>query len=277
MKRYKIYSTCILFFMLFAYPILGQNKADSAYRASLISRIGDIPAVTPGAKKVILPAAPQGFALKIAGSDNQQVIDSDGNIYTPLTTTTATLYLQLTGGDLEQPLDIENKQVNVPGKHQDEGINPKPEVIPTLREWYGYDGQFEFRKGASIVVNPADKAILQKAAEILQNDLLLFTGIKPTVKYGKPKAGDIYLVLQGNPELGGEGYYLDIDRYVSINASKYKGLFWGTHTLLQMLEQDGKHAFLPKGIARDYPKYEVRGFMLDVGRKFSAWIFCAIM
>ena len=47
-----------------------------------------------------------------------------------------------------------------------------------------------------------------------------------------------------------------------------KGAFWGTRTILQILEKDAKHCSLAKGISRDYPKYEVRGFLLDVGRKY---------
>lgn len=46
------------------------------------------------------------------------------------------------------------------------------------------------------------------------------------------------------------------------------GAFFGTRTALQILKQDDNHARIPKGTARDYPKYETRGLMIDVARKF---------
>ena len=273
--RYIIFNLiCGLWLTSFICPVVAQNKADSAYHACLISSIGEIPDLGRETKKITLPEAPQGFVLHLAGSDNQQVVDHKGNIHTPLVNTTVNLYLQLIGNGLKEPLDIAGKKVTVPGKYNDNGVNPKPDIIPSLREWYGYSGQFELKKNAAIVINPDDKSVLLKAAEIFQNDLLVLSGFKPAIKSGKPKAGDVYLTLQNeHSELGKEGYFLTIDSYVTISALQYKGLFWGTRTLLQMLERDAQHAFLPKGITRDYPKYEIRGFMLDAGRKFFTMSF----
>lgn len=52
---------------------------------------------------------------------------------------------------------------------------------------------------------------------------------------------------------------------VKIEAEKATGAYWGVISALQILKQN--KTTIPKGITRDYPKYEVRGFMLDVGRK----------
>lgn len=50
-----------------------------------------------------------------------------------------------------------------------------------------------------------------------------------------------------------------------MEAETSTGAYWATRSILQILKQtDGTIA---KGEARDYPKYEVRGFMLDVGRR----------
>lgn len=54
---------------------------------------------------------------------------------------------------------------------------------------------------------------------------------------------------------------------VTVTAPKSKGLYWATRTLLQLTELQGNQA-LPKGTARDYPDYAIRGFMMDCGRKF---------
>ncbi len=258
-----------LFFLLSFYIGSAQILQDSTYFSSLISQVGEIPEIKVNTKKITVPIAPAGFKLQFSGSDNQQVIDNDGNIHTPLVSTWVNLYFQLSGASIDTVLDITDKSVLIPGKYKDEGKNKKPAVIPALREWYGYEGMFELQKNISIVIDPKDKDTLQKIAKIFQNDLLLSTGIKPTIKTGKPQPGDIFLTLQEKDKsIGDEGYYLNVDKFISISALQYKGLFWGTRTILQILEQDPNHKSLPKGITRDYPKYEVRGFMIDVGRKF---------
>src|SRR5699024_9368223 len=70
--------------------------------------------------------------------------------------------------------------------------------------------------------------------------------------------------------IGGEGYYFIINNSITIRATEYRGLFWGTRTLLQLLESGNA---IPKGIARDYPQFRVRGFVLDVARKFFSMQF----
>ncbi|MDO5608691.1 MAG: glycoside hydrolase family 20 protein, partial [Capnocytophaga sp.] len=64
---------------------------------------------------------------------------------------------------------------------------------------------------------------------------------------------------------GKEAYNIEINNTIQITANSTVGLYWATRTLLQMLEQS--HT-LPKGKITDFPNYPMRGFMLDVGRKF---------
>ena len=81
-----------------------------------------------------------------------------------------------------------------------------------------------------------------------------------------PQAGDFYFMdSDGSKGLEADGYYMDIDDYITIESEEAAGAYWSTRTILQILTQtDGT---IPKGETRDYPKYEVRGFMLDVARK----------
>ena len=51
---------------------------------------------------------------------------------------------------------------------------------------------------------------------------------------------------------------------VKVEAVDKTGAFWATQSILQILKQNSNT--IPNGQTRDYPKYEVRGFMLDVGR-----------
>lgn len=53
-----------------------------------------------------------------------------------------------------------------------------------------------------------------------------------------------------------------------IRANTDTGVFYGTRTALQILAQDEGHDQIGKGLAKDFPKYKERGFMLDAGRKY---------
>lgn len=159
--------------------------------------------------------------------------------------------------------------VQVKGPFTNQNLNPKPFVIPALREWRGGIGLFQLTPTSRIVIEKSNWRILRQAAQILQSEFKVFRKIDTKIVVGKPISGDIHLSLKGDSAaLGKEGYLLNIDDVVEIKAATYKGVFWGTRTILQLLEQDRTHASIPKGMTRDYPKYEVRGFLLDVGRKY---------
>lgn len=84
--------------------------------------------------------------------------------------------------------------------------------------------------------------------------------------------GDVVLVLdpllgdeRGGRRFAREGYRLEVTpRRVVITAPTVTGVFYGTRSLLQMLARGA----VPGGTAVDWPNYESRGFMLDVGRRF---------
>ena len=81
------------------------------------------------------------------------------------------------------------------------------------------------------------------------------------------KKGTVYLTLsKPDKALGEEGYRMNIQGEVTIEAPTSKGVFWGTRTLLQMIHNQPEG--LMKGRATDFPLYPSRGFMIDVARKF---------
>ncbi|OPC54369.1 hypothetical protein BAY07_10700 [Elizabethkingia bruuniana] len=168
-----------------------------------------------------------------------------------------------------------NRQVVIPGRYNDNGKNHKPFVIPSLREWYGRNGDFKLSSTAKIIVDTRDKEKLKNLASLLQKEIKDFSGLEPKIAYGKNEGtGNIYLsLLHQDQSLGEEGYYCNIENNFEIFALQYQGLFWGTRTFLQLLEQQSKERIFPKGEIRDYPKYKVRGFVLDAGRKFFSLDF----
>ena len=143
--------------------------------------------------------------------------------------------------------------------------NDKPFVIPELRHWQGGDGM--------MAVGPNTKVIyvndeLADAAEAMAEDYGLMFGKSMKAKNAsKAPKGAIIMVLTDDKELGDEGYSIEIGDNVAIKANTPTGAYWATRTLLQILEHyEGTH--LPKGTIRDWPDYAMRGFMIDVGRKY---------
>ena len=145
--------------------------------------------------------------------------------------------------------------------------NPCPQVIPALQQWKGAKGILSLPTQGNIIINPSNEEALASTAFILMEDLKELMGWEYTISTGKAKKNGIYLSLsEPDEQLDKEGYTLSITNKVSIESPTTQGVFWGTRTLLQMLHH--QKAKLMKGIARDWPEFPNRGFMLDVGRKF---------
>lgn len=153
------------------------------------------------------------------------------------------------------------------------GDNAKPVVIPELAEWTGGTGDFTITDDTRLMVNPQYKTQLQTAVTEFQVDYKDVTGKTITVVEGtEPKAGDFYFTLGSSDEgLGEEGYLMKVTDSLTLEAVNAQGVYWGTRSVLQILSQNGNT--IPQGTARDYPAYEVRGFMLDVGRKPISYEF----
>ena len=148
----------------------------------------------------------------------------------------------------------------------DNNKNEKPFVIPELREWLGGNGNLTIDANTKIVYKKGD-AQMEQIAQQFAADLKTMFGYEVQAIAGKAAKGDISIAIKKNKKLGAEGYKVTIDDKVTLTASTAQGAFWGTRTLLQILEQNNG-ATLPKGTITDWPDYEMRSFMLDCGRKF---------
>lgn len=150
-------------------------------------------------------------------------------------------------------------------------INPKPFVIPELREWKGSEGLFT-PSSRTRIVYLLQNHDLKHIAYAFAEDYYIMFGVKLEVVAGEGKAGDFIFGLRADKELGKEGYSIIISDRVSISAPEEVGVYWATRTLLQISEQSNVRS-LSRGIIRDFPDYEIRGFMLDCGRKFIPMSF----
>jgi len=149
-------------------------------------------------------------------------------------------------------------------------VNPAPPVAPALRDWHGSSGELTLDVQTRILLDPVSADQLQVSAQVLRQDLFIETGLSaPIVLDSAPGVGAIFLTLRTlDSGIGTEGYLLDIDTSVIVNARAPAGAFYGTRTILQILHASSDRRSLPKGYARDAPRYPERGLMLDVGRKF---------
>lgn len=144
-------------------------------------------------------------------------------------------------------------------------VNEKPFVIPELQEWTGGQGRFTLRNKMEVVM-PEYDSLLFAVAGTFADDYHAMTGKRLKVSLGAPASGSIVLRLS-DTGLGEEGYTVSIDKNITVSADTPLGVFWGTRTILQLVERSADGT-IPAGFIKDYPLFAQRGFMLDCGRKY---------
>jgi hexosaminidase len=136
---------------------------------------------------------------------------------------------------------------------------------------------FALTAETGIYVNSGNSEVT-RVAQMLADQLKPSTGFPLAVESATqaPGAGNIYLTLTENAELGDEGYSLEItEDLVTVSANQPAGLFFAIQTIRQLLpasiESGSQQAgpwYMASGTITDYPEYEYRGSMLDVARHF---------
>ncbi|MDE5933602.1 MAG: family 20 glycosylhydrolase, partial [Lachnospiraceae bacterium] len=248
-----------------------------------------------------MPEIPEGYRLTYLGADYEQVIGADCEVYETIQEK------EVTVGFLVEPEDgaagkkagkkagaesAEEVSFTIPvpaAADELQGGNEAPEVIPAIAEWDGGEGNFMPGDDSRILVQ-REHAQEETAREDLQQTAELFAArYQEIMGYEIPvvegtwedvRPGDFYLVYggeeNGNTEafywsdgvlggIGEEGYVCEITDRCVIMGTHRQGIYWGTITALQILK--GQEGSMPQGRIRDYPKYPVRGFGIDVARK----------
>lgn len=216
-----------------------------------------------------MPTVPEGFNIEYVGADYKQIIDDEGKIYHPLIDTDVIVDFKISYE--KEEMWTKGISITVPGIHQKTmGGNSKPYVIPEIKEWVGAEGQCVLTKQSIIRIDPVDEKDLLNVVTMFKEEIQAVSQLDLSIEVGgKSHTGDIFLRLSHEDEaIGEEGYIIEIDDSITVNAIHRKGIFYATRTLLQILKRE--HCVVPKGIMRDYPRYKRRGFMLDVGRRFSS-------
>lgn len=278
-RREEDYSNLYQNISLYEFEVYADKPA--AYRLGQ----AEIGAGEDGGRVLVMPAAPEGYEVVYLGADYEQIIDGDGVVHDTLQEKEVTVgFLVRSKRDGTDAREI-SQTLSVPAaassgtgigmeaaaeieftEEQELPVNGCPEVVPALAEWQGGRGGFTFSEKPRIIVE--EGSTLQDEAELFAKRYTAMTQCEPEVISGRladAGAGDLYLGYVEDPcGLGKEGYLCDIDDKCVILAESDTGVRWGTVTLLQLAAQADS---LPRGRIRDYPRYEVRGFGIDVARK----------
>ena len=239
----------------------GSVKEDST--AQEIADVLSAPTVnTEEMKLEISETVPDGTVVEFL-ADYEQVVGKDGTIYQPLTEKEINLIYKVTK-DGESAEGTVEHTVTIPGQYENAGTNAKPVVIPELAEWYGgtEEGAVTISDSTKIVYKDA---AFETAATALAEDYKAEFGIELAVAASGEAAGDIVFEKDEENGLDEEGYIIDTDDMITVKAEQATGAYWATRSILQIAKLNENA--VPMGITKDYPKFEVRSFSLDVARK----------
>lgn len=192
-----------------------------------------------------------GWKAQFIGADFPQLVDDELNIHTPLTDTKAVLSFKCIKGDETAEIDC---ALIIKGAYA--RSCRKPRVIPEPAQWYGEGGVMK------AVTSYSYDAVFKNAADGFADDFAFVCGKK--LRKAKDKGTVCFCFDNSLAYLGEEGYEIKCTKTeLRVSAFSIKGAVWAGKTICQLMVQGG----FPCGIMRDYPRYSIRGFMLDVGRK----------
>lgn len=246
----------------------------------VLDTVKGLDTITTDMTEVPLPQVPEGYEIHVIGSEYPQVITDDGKIsaYNMYDYKSMEIMLQVVNKEDETDVAKKAFQVAVPKKTQKhvdlfpevENQNAEPKVIPSIQEWYGYDGEFKLTKNSRIIVKDGANLGADKIAKQFQEDMKEITGMELAIVSGQESDADDILIeseVEDTYTLGDEGYLLQADDDgIHIIGNGYNGCLYGAMTLEQVFYTQKDDFKFPKGIARDFSKYAVRGVMIDIAR-----------
>lgn len=213
----------------------------------------------------IIVTPPPGHTVTLHSTDCPQVVKPNLQVHQPLSDKEVRLSFSLTDSNGVTTV-TGDYTLRLPGKYSKKSATPKPAVIPELAEWYGTAGRLSLPAAAQLSIDAKDAEALDFAAAEFCRDYTDVTGY--TLQTTTTEKSAFTFSLSGaDPLLGEEGYTITIQEAITVSACTPKGIYWATRTLLQMLKHSNDRHTLPCGSIRDYPRYPVRGFLLDAGRR----------
>lgn len=234
--------------------------------------------ITKDTTKIILPEYAD-YEVRVKGSEFPQVISDNGDITLHNIYDYPNMNVIVEAVHKEDENDKAEREfrITVPKKTDDITLfpdvsspNEEPKVIPSIQEWYGYEGDFRLSKDSKICIVDEAGIGLEKIANRFVEDMKDITGWDlEIVKEASADSGDIVLCAteEDRYDTGAEGYFLvSDDGTIHIESSGYNGCLYGFMTLEQVFYPQKENFVFPNGVIRDYPNYEIRGIMLDIAR-----------
>ena len=237
--------------------------------ADLVAQLEAITGATVEADvtKFELPEAPEGYTIELNGADFEQIIGDDLTVVHPLTDKEVQVSYKVSDGTTTAITD--DITYIVKGIYtQEEGKNAKPTVIPEIQEWYSGDTRkVPVADLTKVIYNDAS---LEEIVDEFIADYEDFTGIKLGKECVDGFTASAFVFRKEAPDalLGEEGYRMEISADTScilVESESVTGNMYAMQTILQMYKQDSEG--FADGIMRDYPRFEVRGLLLDIARK----------
>ena len=242
--------------------VYDENQASVVSAANVANTItGGV--IDTGTYQLEVANLPEGFTAKIVASDFEEIVNKAGKIANVLEDKEVKIVWEVSNADGSDVARTNELTYTIKSSYKvKDGANEKPDVIPEISEWNGSTGFVAFENITSITCS---ESALQPVVEEFVNDYKAMTN-KPMelVAVG----GDIQMDFDSSfvSNYGEEGYGMNIaEDGVFIQSGTVTGIMYALQTLLQMtqLYDEG----YPCGTMRDYPRFEVRGLLLDVARK----------
>ena len=145
----------------------------------------------------------------------------------------------------------------------------KLKVIPEVQQFTASSGTTSMSRKVKILVETVHSDSLMPIALQLKDELKTMMNITATVSpttASTAQKNEVLLMYSKTQLKNYEAYNMTIGEGIVISGASRQGTFWGTRTLLQLIENHKN--IIPCGFVYDYPNYPNRGFMLDTGRKF---------
>jgi hypothetical protein len=161
------------------------------------------------------------------------------------------------------------------------GLVPQPtSVTPATGSLSYTSGTRIFYDTRSSVPRVIEES-LEPLANVLAEELEITTGIKPSVVLrsggSQPAAGDISLQFATVPgtfaaseDEEDQSYAMTVSDRVVISSKYYKGVSYGTSTLIQSIVESSGSYSIPKMTISDSPVSAYRGIMIDLAREPSS-------
>jgi hexosaminidase len=149
-------------------------------------------------------------------------------------------------------------------------------IIPLPSEITLGNGEFKLNANTKFYLTTYTDS-LEKVVNFFNEKIKKSTGYDIVVSEKKLSRNYIYITLSENEDFGNEGYSIDVDsKKIVIRALTCRGIFYGLQTILQLLPPEIESSSLVSSVSwtipaisiKDKPRFQYRGYMLDVCRHY---------